>query len=174
MGTLKDYIVKTRENLDKLERFQPSPLLAYFLISIATFLWASSIVILRGVRDDYPPVGLSTLRWLVGGIFLLPFVWQQLIEKSKIIRSNMGLIFLLGLLQVGSSTALAVALNFTTAINGSVINASQPAITALIAWLIIKENLSPLQAIGILIGLIGVVVIIFRSDIHLLISMELA
>ena len=141
MGTLNDYIVKTRENLDKLERFQPSPFLAYFLISIATFLWASSIVILRGVRDDYPPVGLSTLRWLVGGIFLLPFVWQQLIEKGKIIRSNMGLIFLLGLLQVGSSTALAVALNFTTAINGSVINASQPAITALIAWLIIKENL---------------------------------
>ena len=76
-------------------------------------------------------------------------------------------------MQVGSSTALAVALNFTTAINGSVINASQPAITALIAWLIIKEKLSPLQAIGILIGLIGVVVIIFRSDIHLLISMEL-
>ncbi len=173
MGSLNHYIVKIRKNLDKLEKFQPSPLLAYFLISIATFLWASSIVILRGVREEYPPVGLSTLRWLVGGIFLLPFVWQQLIEKGKIIRSNMGLIFLLGLLQVGSSTALAVALNFTTAINGSVINASQPAITALIAWLIIKEKLSPLQAIGILIGLIGVIVIIFRSDIHLLISMEL-
>ena len=50
-------------------------------------------------------------------------------------RENLGNLFLLGGLIVGSTTIILVALNDTTAINVSLINATQPTITVLFSWL---------------------------------------
>ncbi len=155
------------------ENFQPSPILAYFLVAFATFLWALSIVILRGIHEEIPPIGLSSLRWFVGAAFLLPFVWSELWSKYPMIKDCFGLIFLMGVLQVGSSTLLVIGVNFTTAINAAVINASQPAITAAVAWVLIRDRITILQGTGIVVGLLGVLVIVTRAEMSSLFSMDL-
>ena len=159
--------------LRKLENFQPAPALAYFLIIFATFLWAMSIVIVRGVHEEIPPIGLSFLRWFLGGIFLLPFVWVELFRKYQLIKQQFGLIFLMGVLQVGSSIMLVMGVNFTTAINAAVINASQPAITAVAAWVLIRDRITIGHGIGIVTGLIGILIIVARADIFALLRMDL-
>jgi len=49
---LKKEIYLIKPLLNKLEKFQPTPTLAYFLITLATFLWALSIVTIRGVHEE--------------------------------------------------------------------------------------------------------------------------
>ena len=48
---------------------------------------------------------------------------------------------------------LMVGVNFTTAINASVINAVQPAVTAVAAWILTKDKLTQGQSTGIVAGL---------------------
>ena len=48
----------------------------------------------------------------------------------------------MGVLQVGSSTMLVVGVNFTTAINAAVINAAQPATTAIAVWIVMRDKIT--------------------------------
>lgn len=163
-----------KENLfTRLEKFEPSPTLAYFLITLATILWASSIVIGRGVHETIPPVGLSFWRWSFGGLVLAPFVWPELKRKRALILKHWKLITLLGVLQVGSSTIIVLSVNFTTAINGTLINGSQPALTAIIAWILIRDRVTWGQGLGIIAGLVGVVIIIARADLGALLAVDI-
>ena len=159
--------------LKKLETFEPGPGLAYVLVMSAAFLWGMSIVIGRGVHEEIPPIGLSFWRWGLGALFLLPFVLMEVIAKAPLILRHLKLIVFMGAIQVGSSTLLFVAVNFTTAINASVINASQPALTAVAAWLLVKDKINTVQGLGILVGFIGIVTIVFRADLSVLVGLEL-
>lgn len=161
---MKKEIYLIKPLLNKLEKFQPTPTLAYFLITLATFLWALSIVTIRGVHEEIPPLGLSSLRWFLGVIFLLPFVWGELFRKHRLIKRHFGWLCLMGVLQVGSSTMLVVGVNFTTAINAAVINAAQPATTAIAVWIVMRDKITLGQGIGIITGLIGIMVIVGRAD----------
>jgi len=158
--------------LKKLESFDPGPLAAYLLVVFATFLWGMSIVIGRGVHEEIPPIGLSFWRWAVGAVFLLPFVLPELVRKAPVIRKHIKFIIFMGAIQVGSSTLLFSAVNFTTAINASVINASQPALTAVAAWILIKDRINTGQGLGILVGFVGILTIVFKADLSVLASLD--
>ncbi|MEE2745797.1 MAG: DMT family transporter [Pseudomonadota bacterium] len=147
--------------------------MAYFLIVLATFLWAASIVIIRGVHEQIPPLGLSFLRWFLGALFLLPFVWKELFRKTYLIKQHFLLISSLGVLQVGSSVFLVLGVNFTSAINASVINASQPGLTAAIAWILLKDKVNLTQTFGIIVGLLGIVTIITRAKLETLLLLDM-
>jgi drug/metabolite transporter (DMT)-like permease len=85
-----------------LEAFQPSAGVAYLFLGIATFLWALSTVIGRGIHEEIPAFSLSFWRWLLATLIFLPLVWRQLFLKFKIIKAHYKLICLLGFLQIGS------------------------------------------------------------------------
>ncbi len=151
-----------------LEKFKPRPAVAFGLLITVSFLWATSTVISRGVHMEMPPFALSFWRWFVAALIFLPMVWRELGRKRELIAANMKLICLLGVLQVGSAAILVLGLNFTTAINGSLINASQPALTVLPAWFLARDRVTFGQGIGISAAVVGIVVMISRADLGVL------
>jgi drug/metabolite transporter (DMT)-like permease len=155
-----------------LETYKPTPLVAYLLVTLATFLWGLATVVGRGVYEEIPPFGLSFWRWLLAALVLLPFVWRDLSSKLPLIRENWKLIAVLGTFQVGASAILLVALNYTTAINASLINAAQPVMTIVPAWLLAREKISVGQGVGIVLGLVGVVIMISRGNAEIFSSLE--
>lgn len=159
--------------MNLLEDFKPNPIAAYALVTAAAFLWATSIVVGRGVHEDIPPIGLSFWRWIVAALVLLPLVWRDLRRKWAIIAAHRNLIILLGVLQVGSSTVLYVAVNFTTAVNAALISAAQPALTIIPAWFLTRDRATAGQSLGILAALLGIVVMVTQGDLQILLSFEL-
>ncbi|MFQ5660330.1 MAG: DMT family transporter [Gammaproteobacteria bacterium] len=153
--------------------FHRTSTFAYLILTLTTFFFAVNHVIGRGVRTEVPPVGLSFWRWLFGAILLLPFVWRGLYTSTAIIRTHLPTLFLLGCLMIGSTTIMLVALNFTTAINVALINATQPVMTILLAWLFLKEKLTRIQIVGVLAGLGGVVVMVSRADWRVIIDLQM-
>lgn len=158
--------------MHRLETFEPRPALAYWLLVFATLTWAASAVIGRGVHETIPPLGLSFWRWAVGVSVLLVFVWPDIIRKRKLIRENFGLLLLLGVLQVGSSSLMLNAVTFTTAINATLINAAMPITTAVAAWIVLKDKLTIGQIIGIALAVGGVLYMVGRGDFSLIASLD--
>jgi drug/metabolite transporter (DMT)-like permease len=137
---------------------------AYAILTLGTVFYATNHVIGRGIHTEIPPVGLSFWRWFVGAIILFPFVRQNLFLSSDTIKSNLGLLSFLGFTMIGGSALILIALNYSDAINTSLINTIQPVMTVLLSSLILKDHLTRGQLIGVLAGFTGVVLMVSRAD----------
>ena len=159
-------------NLKIPKEFKPSPAVAYVFAMGAAFLWATSTIIGRGVHQELPPIGTSFWRWFLAAAVLFLLTWRELPSKHALIIKNWRLILLLGILQVGSSGLLYLALNYTTAINATLINAAQPALTILPAWLLTGDRVTLRQSIGILAALSGIIVMVSQGKLGILVALE--
>jgi len=137
---------------------------AYILLACTVFLWAVGVVIARGVHEEIPLIGLSFWRWCTAAVILLPFVWRDLRARSALFRKYLPLLIIQGMLIVGSGTLLFYSLNFTTAINATLVNAAQPVLTVLLAWAVLKEKLNRLQLAGIMSAFAGVGIMVTRAS----------
>ena len=79
----------------------------------------------------------------------------------------------MGVLQVGSSTMLVLGVNYTTAINAAVINAAQPAVTAIAVWIMTRDKITLGQGTGIITGLLGILIIVCRADVFAIFRLDL-
>ena len=139
-------------------------LYACLVLTLASAGFAFAHVVGRGVHGEVPPVGLSFWRWLLGAIVLFPFIYPSLKVNAPDIRRHIGPLTLLGGIMIVSATLLMIGLNFTTAINASIINAIQPVSTVLLAMLILHDRLRLSQSCGVALGFIGVIAMISRMD----------
>lgn len=137
---------------------------ATLLLSLTMLCYASNHVIGRAVHTDLPPLGLSFWRWVCGALILLPLVAPRLRVLWPLYREHWRVLALLGLLIVGSTTLVLLGLNFTTATNTSLINATQPTITALLCWFFLGDRLRSMQWVGIVIAFAGISLMLLQGD----------
>jgi drug/metabolite transporter (DMT)-like permease len=145
---------------------------AYLLLTLMAFFLACNHVIGRAVHEQIPPIGLSFWRWLTGALILLPFALPGLLRQWPACRQHWRSFALLGFLMVGSTTLVLVALTMTFAINVSLINAVQPTLTVLFAWLFLDEALSPRRVLGVVCGIGGVAVMLSHASLGMLSSLD--
>ncbi|RMF95282.1 MAG: DMT family transporter [Gammaproteobacteria bacterium] len=151
---------------------RPGRSLACLLLACAMLFLAMNHVIGRGMHEDLPPLGLSFWRWLGAGALLWPLVWRRLPRSQPVYRRHWRVFLLLGALMIGCTSLFVVMLQFTTAINLSLINSLQPTMTVLLSWLLLRQRLRPLQAAGILLGVAGVIVMVAEGDMAQLLALR--
>ncbi|MBO6784558.1 MAG: DMT family transporter [Alphaproteobacteria bacterium] len=140
-------------------------LLPYTMIVAAALIIASNHVLARYIGGVIPPMGMVFWRSVVTALFLLPFAWAGLVANRDLIREHWKLFVLMGLLFVPLGNGLIyTAYTFTTAVNGGVVSASQPAITVILTWLLFRDLITWKQGVGIAIAGAGVLVIVTRGD----------
>lgn len=146
---------------------------AYLLASFAMIIYSSPPVVTRSVSAEVPPLALSLSRWIIASLVLLPFVWRRLPREWASLRANLPSLVFLALFMVVGSTLSVVAVYFTTATNAVLVNASQPAVTAALAWAIMGATLLARQRLGIACAFLGIVVMVLRADPAVLLGLEL-
>ena len=135
--------------------------------------FASNYIVGRLAPGEVPPIGLSFWRWVVAAIIILPFTWRGILEHALLIKINLKLYFLLTIfLVIFGNTTIYLALNYTTAINASIVAMAEPVVTILLTWLFFRETISKSQAIGVLIAAGGVLIIILRGNLLALADIE--
>jgi len=145
---------------------------AAVLLSLTMLCYASNHVIGRAVHAELPPLGLSFWRWACGALILLPFVAPRLGVLWPRFLVHWRLLSLLGLLIVGSTTLILLGLNYTSATNTSLINATQPTITALLCWAFLGEGLRRLQWLGIGLAFAGISLMLLHGDWRVLVDLS--
>lgn len=158
----------------------PSAILAvvrspYLWLTFAMFLSASNLIVGRAVAGHVPPVALSFWRWTIAFLFLLPFAWPALRVQYRVLLREWKTLALLGFLGIaGFLTLTYFALQGTTAINASLINAMVPVLIPILAWMMFRDRVTHRQTMGILLTVAGIAVIVLRGDVGTLMNQRLA
>ena len=137
----------------------------YLLVLLTYFTWALNVVIGRTAAGHVPPMTLSTARWVLATLVLLPFAWPHLKRDWPALRQHLPILFVLGFTgTTGYAMAAYVALQYTEAINGLLIQCTMPLMIGVTSFLLVGERLTGRQIVGIVVSLIGVLAILMRGD----------
>ena len=139
---------------------------AYVLLLIATLGWGGNAVAGKLASPDWGPFTLTCIRWLLVVLVLLPFAWRHMIQdKLLIVKRWWFFMFAGGVGMALFNLLMFLALNYTTAINISIEQASMPVFIIMANFLILSQRVTALQILGVVISILGVLVTASEGDV---------
>ena len=90
--------------------------LPYLLLFIQPIFMASNLIVARGGVEYVPPISLAFWRWLLVFLILLPFTFNSLKKKIKLIKKEYKQIFFIGSMGCGVCGAFPFLAGQTTTI----------------------------------------------------------
>lgn len=129
-------------------------------LSIAIISFSSFEVVSKTVIGYIDATQLTFIRFLTGGLFLLPFALADLKKRNRSITGkDYFSMIALGILNVAiSMNMIQIGYQYTNANLSAVIISANPIFVALISSFILKEHLSVKKMVGLMIGIMGVLV----------------
>lgn len=150
----------------------------YILMVLAAFCWSGAFIAGKFAVPYIPTVSLTFGRFIVATAVMAlikkytesknpeeRYVFQKKDLKKFLFTGIVGM--------VGYHIFFFLSLKYTTAINSSIIGATNPVVTALLAVIFLKQRLPLRQALGIVLSLLGVVLTITAGDLSVLASFGL-
>jgi drug/metabolite transporter (DMT)-like permease len=142
------------------------------LVLSVLVVWAAGFSVIKYGLREMGPLSFATIRFVAAGILMLGWAWVAE-GKPLIRRADWLRVALVGLTTIGAYQALfTVGLKYTTASNSSLMLASIPAWTALVARLSGEERISALQGLGIAMSFAGVALVIIGGGGDVVLSWE--
>lgn len=152
---------------------QKKNLFAYFLLIIATLLWAGNFIVGKMAYTAIPPFTLAFYRWLLVIIILFPICGHNIVENFKKIKTNILSLVMLSLLGIVTNASFVyMGLAFTTVINTSFIYASVPVLIIAFSYLLLGERILLYKMFGIVLSIVGVGAILLKGNIQTLYSIH--
>ncbi|WP_439497930.1 DMT family transporter [Bosea sp. (in: a-proteobacteria)] len=139
---------------------------AYLLLILTTLMWGGNAVASRMAVGHISPMALTSLRW-VFVCALLPFLLRrELRQYAPVLLAHRWRIILLGALGFTAFNALMyLAAYSTTAINIGILQGSIPVYVLIGAFLIYRTPIGWMQALGVAVTILGVLVTASRGDV---------
>jgi len=145
----------------------------YLLLTLAVLFWSGNFILGRAFHEDIPPITLAFWRWLGAAVLV---TWPALTPLRKDLRAlvrQWPVVLLLATLGIAAFNTLAYSgLHFTEAINAFLIQSLMPVMIVLMSFVIFRDRVTRLQAVGIMVSLCGAVTIIARGDLDVLLSLS--
>jgi drug/metabolite transporter (DMT)-like permease len=135
--------------------------LAIILLLAAVLIWGSTYVVTKAGVEDAPPMLFALLRYCVASAFLVPLALLRG-GMAKLPRPTpRKTLLLMGLTGVALYyTGFNLALTYTTASQGALVQSSTPAVTAVMAVVWLRERLSRARTAGIALAVGGVLLVV--------------
>lgn len=127
-----------------------------FLILGSLFAAGAGAASKIGLRE-VPPVSFVFFRFTLASFCILPFV---LMAKKNMLRQIIALAPL-SLLVTVNVILFVFGIKLTTATMGALLYAGTPLIVGFMGYIFYKDKLSFRESIGIIIGFIGIVIVVF-------------
>ena len=124
------------------------------LLTLAA-LWGGSFLFMRMAAAEFGPAALSAVRVIGASCFLLPLLRFR--GQMGALRQHWRPIFVVGITNSALPFLLFgyAALSITAGLS-SIFNAAAPLFGAVIAWLWLKDRLTPSRIVGLAVGFCGV------------------
>jgi drug/metabolite transporter (DMT)-like permease len=146
---------------------------AYALVALAGLCWSGNHVLGRAIAGHVPPVSLSAFRWVFPCILAGLLARGHLARDWPEIKSHWKALLILGLSGGALFSALQyVGLQYTSAINVSVLNSLGPVFIVAAVAILFGETMRPIQLAGIAVSLGGVLFIVTRGEPTMLAQMS--
>lgn len=138
--------------------------LSLFLLVLAMLWWGSTFVITKGGLDEVPPMRFALLRFTVASLLLMAAALARG-GLSRLPRpAPWGTLILMALTGIAFYyVGFNLALTYTSASQGALVQSSSPAITAIAAVWLLGEQVTRRRLIGIVLAVGGVLLIVGRG-----------
>ncbi len=123
-------------------------------------LWGGSFLLIRIAAPAFGAFALMELRVGLAALVLLPVLFMQ--AGVGRLMANWRVLLVVGFFASALPFVLyGWAMLSVTASFASIVNATTPLFTALVAWVWLKDRLTPVALSGMLVGVLGVVVLVW-------------
>jgi len=135
----------------------------YMLLGITILMFSTLEVVTSTLNGLINPLQLTFLRFLIGGVVLLPLV----IKKKEKLRAKDLLFFLaLGILNILISMgSLQLSISMGKASTAAILISSNPIFVLLFSSILLKEKVTFNRIICILLGIAGITLIIYKGNV---------
>lgn len=144
----------------------------YVLMVLSAFFWSGAFIAGKYTVPFIPTFTLTFLRFFFATIILF-FVMKRSLKKGmfeyQLEKNHIPIFLFTGMVGMfGYHVLFFIALKYTTAINSSIIAATNPMVTVILAYFFLKQKLTKKQILGILISFVGVILTITGADFNVL------
>jgi drug/metabolite transporter (DMT)-like permease len=140
------------------------------------FAWGANFHLTKITLTYYSPMGVATWRFFLAIIGLLLILYSRFgkeLFRFKFTSKEWWYLFLTAFFGVFLTIYFFNAgLETTSAINGSLIIATSPAITALLSFFMEKKRLKITQWFAIVLSFLGVLLILIKGDFYRLVQLQ--
>ena len=137
----------------------------YTLMTLAVLFWAGNFILGRAFHSDIPPIALAFWRWTVASLLIIGPAFKHLRkDRAEIMRHWPAVLLLAGLGIAAFNTLAYTGLQYTQAINAFLIQSLMPVLIVALSYIIFRERIHALQAVGIFISLCGAAAIIAHGN----------
>ncbi len=145
----------------------------YALMTISTVFWAGAFIAGKIGVQEFPPFSLAFFRFFFATAIIFGIMLKY--ESNwKLKKGAWVPVIVLGIVGMfGYHVLFFTALQYTTAINSSMIGATNPLITSILATFFLKEPLGIKRLGAIGIAFLGVVLTLTGGDLSTLTNWEL-
>ncbi|MGG3738911.1 DMT family transporter [Aeribacillus pallidus] len=144
----------------------------YLLLLVTSFLWAGNFVVSKLIVEHASPMTLTSLRWIIAVICLIPIVWWK--EKKMIPPKEAWLpLFFMGLTGVVLFNLFQfLAVKHTTATNVGLITTLNAISIAVFSSFFLKEKIMFLQISAMMFSFFGVLLVLTKGNVDMLVSFQ--
>lgn len=145
----------------------------YGLLALTAAIWGIQPLFIKLAVREITPVSLTVVRFvLISATIFLIMRWRH---RTPLLPPLSALfpLFCMGVCGVAvNNVAQFTGLQYSTVGNATLIASTTPAVTALLAVLFLRERLLPIQWLGIVISLLGVLVLISKGSLAILLRIS--
>jgi drug/metabolite transporter (DMT)-like permease len=143
----------------------------YLLLSFTSLFWAGNTILGRYVAGHIPPMTLAFVRWSGASLIVLPFAARHIAQDWPVLRKTWPMMLLISVTGFSVYNTMAYyGLQYTTAINGLLLQSIAPLFVAVWTFVLFGDRLMLRQAGGICVSLSGVLVIICHGSLAVLLN----
>jgi drug/metabolite transporter (DMT)-like permease len=147
---------------------------AYVLLILTTLMWGGNAIAGRLAVGEISPMVLTCLRWVFVVAVMIPLVGRQVVAEWAKIRARWVFTILMGAFGFTAFNGLFyAAAHHTTAVNLTIFQGAIPVLVLLGTVLFFGARVIPLQILGMIVTIVGVVLVSVKADLEILKTLSL-
>ena len=147
---------------------------AYVLLILTTLMWGGNAIAGRLAVGEISPMVLTCLRWVFVVGVMIPLVGRQVVAEWAKIRARWIFTILMGAFGFTAFNGLFyAAAHHTTAVNLTIFQGAIPVLVLLGTVLFFGARVIPLQVLGMIVTILGVVLVSVKADMEILRTLSL-
>ena len=135
----------------------------YILLGVTIFMFSTLEVVTSTLKGLINPLQLTFLRFLIGGIVLLPLAIKK---REKLLAKDLLFFLGLGILNIlVSMGSLQLAINLGKASTAAILISSNPIFVLLFSSILLKEKVDLNKIACMVLGIVGISLIIYKGNV---------